>query len=255
VKRVPRTADNRPWSANSGYEGEKRLPPPELWARLVGENVITIPHTSTSPVMGTDFGHRPEPVEPVVEIYQGCRYSAEHAGAPDPRQTRDASPYGGKAQPAGYIWNALSKGFRYGFIASSDHSATHNSYTCVWAEDFSNAAILDALARRQCYAATDAIECRMHMGPHMMGSEFEADEVPPLEVDVLGTTQIDRVDVVKDNQVVYSRQPDPPSRRVSLRFQDLRVEPGVHYYYARVIQKNRAMAWISPIWVNVTAGR
>lgn len=255
VKRVPRTADNRPWSANQGYEGEERLPPPELWARLVGENVITIPHTSTSPVMGTDFAHAPAKMEPFVEIYQGCRYTTEHAGAPDPRQERDSSPYGGKAQPEGYIWNALSKGHRYGFLASSDHSATHNSYTCVWAEDFSNESILEALAKRQGYAATERIECRMHMGPHMMGSEFAADEVPPLEVDVVGTVDIDRIDVIKDNQIVYVRQPDEPTRRVSFRFQDVRPQPGVHYYYARVIQKDRNMAWLSPIWVTVGGGR
>ncbi len=255
VKRVPRTADNRPWSANSGYEGEQRVPPPELWTGLVGENVITIPHSSTSPVMGTDFAHPPAAMEPVVEIYQGCRYSAEHAGAPDPRATRDNKPYGGKAQPAGYIWNALSKGHRYGFIASSDHSATHNSYTCVWAKEFSNRAILEAIAKRQCYAATDRIQCRMQMGSHLMGSEFAAEEVPPLNVDVVGTADIDRVDVIRDNRVVYVRQPERPTRRVSFEFKDRQVEPGVHYYYARVIQKDRNMAWISPIWVDLRARR
>jgi len=254
VKRVPRTADNRPWSANQGYEGEQRLAPPELWTRLVGQNVITIPHTSTSPVMGTDFGHRPAPMEPVVEIYQGCRYTTEYAKAPDPRQERDNSEYGGRAQPEGYMWNALSKGYRYGFIASSDHVATHNSYTCVWAEDFSNESILKALAKRQCYAATEKIECRMNMGPHLMGSEFEADEVPPLEVDVAGVVEIDRVDVIKDNHIIYVGQPEKPSRRFSFQYQDMEVEPGVHYYYARVIQKDRNIAWISPIWVNVTGG-
>lgn len=255
VKRVPRTADNRPWSANQGYEGEQRVPPPELWTRLVGQNVITIPHTSTSPVMGTDFGHRPAPMEPVVEIYQGCRYTTEYANAPDPRQERDNSAYGGRAQPEGYMWNALSKGYRYGFIASSDHVATHNSYTCVWAEEFSNESILQALAKRQCYAATEKIECRMNMGSHLMGSEFDAEEVPPLEVEVVGVVDIDRVDVIKDNHIVYTGQPEKPTRRFSFQYQDMQVEPGVHYYYARVIQKDRNIAWISPIWVNVTAGR
>ena len=34
----------------------------------------------------------------------------------------------------GFIWDALAKGYRYGFIASSDHVATSSSFTCVWAE-------------------------------------------------------------------------------------------------------------------------
>ncbi|MHB8897470.1 MAG: hypothetical protein ACYC6Y_01845 [Thermoguttaceae bacterium] len=255
VRRVPRTRDNRPISANVSYEGEELIPPPEFWASLVGENVVTIPHTSSNPVMGTDFGYPPAGMEPVVEIYQGCRYTAEYAGAPDPRQDRDGEEYGGKTQLAGFLWNALGKGYRYGFIASSDHSATHNSYTCVWAEDFSNEAIQRAIAKRQCYAATDRIQCRMQMGGHLMGSEFQAAKVPPLEVEVTGTTDIDRIDVVKDNMVVFTRSPSPPSPTVRFEFHDAQATPGVHYYYARVIQKDRNMAWISPIWVDVAEER
>jgi hypothetical protein len=251
VRRVPRTQDNRPWDANTSYPGEQLIPPPEFWARLVGENAITIPHTSTSPVMGTDFAFAPGSIEPVIEIYQGCRYTGEYADAPDPRAKREGDKYGGATQSAGFIWNALAKGYRYGFIASSDHVATHNSYTCVWSDSFTNAAILDAMAKRRCYAATDRIECRMHMGPHLMGSEFTAANVPPLEVAVVGTTHIERVDVVKDNRVVYTHTPASPTTQVQFQFQDLQVEPGIHYYYARAIQTDRNMAWISPIWVEV----
>lgn len=255
VRRVPRTADNRPWDANTSYPGERLVPPPEFWARLVGENAITIPHTSTSPVMGTDFAYPPEPMEPVIEIYQGCRYSSEHADAPDPRAQRDGTKFGGAVQPAGYIWNALAKGYRYGFIASSDHLATHNSYTCVWAEAFTNQALFEALAQRRCYAATDKIACRMHMGPHCMGSQFTTTRVPPLEIEVIGTADIDRIDVIKDNRVVYCHQGGTPSRQAKFQFQDTQAEPGTHYYYARVIQRDRNLAWLSPIWVEVkTAG-
>jgi hypothetical protein len=201
--------------------------------------------------MGTDFAFAPDPMETVIEIYQGCRYSSEHAGAPDPRASRDGDRFGGALQPAGYIWNALAKGYRYGFIASSDHLATHNSYTCVWADAFSNQALFDALAQRRCYAATDKIECRMHMGPHGMGSQFATAQVPPLEIEISGTADIDRVDVIKDNRVVYCHQGGAPSRQAKFQFQDTQAEPGTHYYYARVIQRDRNMAWLSPIWVEV----
>jgi hypothetical protein len=251
VRRVPRTADNRPWDANTSYPGERLLSPPELWARLVGENAITIPHTSTSPVMGTDFAFAPEAMEPAIEIYQGCRYTAECPDAPDPRRQRDKEKFGGAVQPAGYIWEALAKGYRYGFLASSDHLATHNSYTCVWAEEFSNPSLFEAMSQRRCYAATDKIECRMSIGPHFMGSQFVAAQVPPLQVEVVGTAEIDRIDVIKDNQVVYSHRPDKPSLRTQFQFQDIQAAAGTHYYYARVIQQDRNMAWLSPIWVEV----
>ena len=251
IRRVPRTADNRPWDANTSYPGERLLSPPELWEQLLGENAVTIPHTSTSPVMGTDFAFAPEAMEPVIEIYQGCRYSSEYENAPDPRAQRDTDKYGGVMQSAGYIWNALAKGFRYGFIASSDHLATHNSYTCVWAESFTNESLLEAILQRRCYAATDRIDCRMQMGPHLMGSQFTAAQVPPLQIQVTGTTLLDRIDVIKDNRIVYCHQPEPPAREATFQFQDAQVEPGTHYYYARVIQRDRNMAWLSPIWVEV----
>ena len=57
--------------------------------------------------------------------------------------------------------------------------------------------------------------------------------------------------VIKDNQIVFVREPKTPTREVKFRFQDREVQPGVHYYYARVIQEDRNMAWVSPIWVNV----
>ena len=139
----------------------------------------------------------------------------------------------------------------YGFIASSDHLATHNSYTCVWAEAFTNQALFEAIAQRRCYAATDRIVCRMHMGPHMMGSQFAAATVPPLEIEVAGTAEVERIDVVKDNRVVYCHQPGTPSRQAAFQFQDTQAEPGTHYYYARVIQRDRNMAWLSPIWVQL----
>ena len=249
--RVARTADNRPWSANNGYEGEQRITPPQLWEKLIGQNVITIPHSSGSPIMGTNFGHRPSALEPVVEVYQGCRYSYEYINAPDPRPDRNNNAYGGAVREGGSIWDALAKGYRYGFIASSDHLATHNSYTCVWAEDGSPTAILKAISKRQCYAATDKIVCEVRMGEHPMGSEFTAARVPPMDVKVTGTTNIDRVDIIKDNRIVYTYFPNKPSANVAFRFQDMQAKPGLQYYYPRVIQKDRNMAWVSPIWVNV----
>ena len=44
-----------------------------------------------------------------------------------------------------------------------------------------------------------------------------------------------------------------PSRCAGFQFQDLQAEPGPHYY-ARVIQRDRDMAWLSPIWVEVKPG-
>jgi hypothetical protein len=84
-----------------------------------------------------------------------------------------------------------------------------------------------------------------------MGSEFATRDLPPLEVDVVGTADIERIDVVRDNRIVYSRSPETAARKLRFQFQDLQSEPGMHYYYARVIQTDRNMAWLSPIWVEL----
>ena len=84
-----------------------------------------------------------------------------------------------------------------------------------------------------------------------MGSEIASAVVPPLKVSIAGTADIERIDVIKDNRIIYSHSPQTPRRTVEFSYQDLQVTPGSHYYYARVIQKDRNMAWVTPIWVDV----
>ena len=75
---------------------------------------------------------------------------------------------------------------------------------------------------------------------------------PDPSYDLYTYVTVSRVDVIKDNMVVFSRSPSPSSQEVSFEFRDAQPDPGMHYYYARVIQKDRNMAWVSPIWVEVT---
>src|SRR5262249_13039808 len=84
---------------------------------------ISAPHASATR-MGTDWRNNDPEVEPIVEIYQGSRNSYEMPGAP-------RTPSGLLARdlrPAGFISNALAKGYRLAFISSSDHHSTHISY-------------------------------------------------------------------------------------------------------------------------------
>jgi len=80
--------------------------------------------------MGTDWRDNDGAVEPLVEIYQGDRVSAEYEGAP--KAAYGALPYTapGGFRPAGYVWNAWAKGYKLGVQASSDHLSTHLSYAC-----------------------------------------------------------------------------------------------------------------------------
>src|SRR5262249_37873664 len=155
----------------------------------------------------------------------------------------------GDYKPDGFVWNALAKGYRLGFQASSDHISTHVSYACVLAEDFSRRGILDAFRKRHCYAATDNIVLDVRLGDHLMGDDFTADRPPPLTIRALGTAPIHQVDVISNQTYVYTARPN--RRQADVRFLDADRTPGLRYYYVRVHQTDGQLAWASPIWLRL----
>ncbi len=223
-----------------------------LFAYLREHDAISIPHTSATG-MGTDWRDNDPEVEPLVEIYQGDRTSAEYEGAP--RAPTAEKPYGqqGGFEPAGFVWNAWAKGYKIGVQAASDHISTHISYAATIAEDFSAEGLLDAMKKRHSYAATDNIvldyRMRANGREYLQGDIAEVSGRFELVVNVIGTARIEQIDIIRDQTFLYNRQ--NLDQEVELTFVDSDVTPGEHYYYVRVIQKNREIAWSSPIWVTV----
>ncbi len=206
---------------------------------------ICASHTSATN-MGTDWRDNDPEVEPVVEIYQGRRQSYEHPGAPLTAKSPEDSE--GGYRPEGYVWNALEKGYRLGFESSSDHWSTHISYAVVLAEGRTRQAVLDALKKRHCYAANDNVILDVRCGDHIMGDEFVSAVPPKLEIKIIGTAPVARVDVIKDNRYVYTVE--PKKAEVSFTWADNAAQAGkTSYYYVRFIQENHITAWGSPMWV------
>jgi hypothetical protein len=227
-----------------------------LWDKLLGgkdrPDAFSIPHT-TATQMGTDWRYNNVKVERLVEMYQGNRDSYEYFGAPKAAVASDIVVGGyitsGSMREKGYIWNALAKGYKMGFIASSDHRATHNSYAAVYTPERSYGAIWDSLYGRRTYAATDNIIMDYQSGGYAMGDEYETDQAPKLEIGVIGTTKIAQLDIIKNNKIIYTVHPGVDE--LSLTYVDQAAEPGENYYYVRVIQEDDNMAWASPIWITV----
>lgn len=206
---------------------------------------ICASHTSATN-MGTDWRDNDPAVEPVVEIYQGHRQNYEEPNAP--MSATDASDSIGGYRAAGYVWNALAKGYRLGFQVSSDHVSTHLSYAVTLAESPTREAILDAFKKRHCYGATDNMILIARCGDHLMGDQFASDTPPTFKVTAVGTGPIARIAVVRDNEYVYSCEPN--RRQVEFTWRDLAPKSGQSsYYYFRVEQANGALAWASPMWV------
>ena len=219
-----------------------------LYESLHQTGGIAISHTSTSPFMGTDWRDNDPEVEPVVEIFQGHRVSNEHLGAPRAARSEEDKPMGG-FQEAGFLWNAYRKGYRLGTITSSDHISTHISYAMVYTTQPTREAIFDGFRKRHTYGATDIIILDYRIGDHFMGEEFSASALPPLRIRIMGTSRVATVEIIKNEEVIFTTSPD--QQKVELTYVDQDATPGSSYYYVRVIQDNRQIAWSSPIWVNL----
>jgi hypothetical protein len=220
-----------------------------VYAYLQETNGICTSHTSATN-QGTDWQGHNDRLEPFVEIFQGFHASYEAPGAP---KAPDASTreVHGPLKPEGFVSNALRKGYKLGFQASSDHVSGHVSYACVWAEELSRKGLMDAMRKRHTYGATDNLVLDMRMGTlGMMGDQVRTVK-PELDVVALGTGPIDRVDVLRDSEVVESVRPDKNPEEVRFHWEDpspIRRQ-GPVYYYVRVVQVDGQLAWASPIWV------
>jgi hypothetical protein len=223
----------------------------KLYDSLRLTNGICMSHTSATD-MGTDWRDNDPELEPVVEIYQGCRTSYEYEGAPKAATADDVAMQIGGWRPAGFVWNALGdpKYYRLGIIAASDHGSTHMSYAGCWTTEFSREAIFDSLKARHCFGATDNMIVMFSVGDHMMGEEFELPAAQPLQIRIIGTAPLTAVEIIKDNKIVHSMQPDQTPNEVRLQFLDTDAKPGTtSYYYVRAQQADEQVAWSSPVWV------
>ncbi len=223
-----------------------------LYAYLKERNGIAISHTSATG-MGTDWRDNDPEVEPLVEIFQGDRVSAEYEGAPLAANGENPSSQIGSLRPAGYVWNAWAKGYKLGVQAASDHLSTHISYACTIAEEFTRESMLDAMRQRHSYGATDNIILDYRLQTDSGEEYLQGDIVTvkgggfKLSVHVIGTTGIRAIDIVKNQEFVHHREKLPSE--TSFTFIDNQKQAGEDFYYVRVVQNNGALAWSSPIWV------
>ncbi len=240
VRTFPRVRENGKLSADDTKK---------LYEYLEKNDGICFSHTSGTN-MGTDWRDNDPEYEPVVEIYQGCRTSYEYEGGPRAATADKPETQVGGYRPLGFVWEALRKGYRLGFMASSDHGSTHISYCSVWATEFSRQGIFDALKARHCYGATSNIVLEYGMGEHIMGDIFEADDVQPMKVRIHGTAPIERIEVCRNEKFIYSIEPNKQDAEFTYVDTDP-IRGRESYYYIRMVQSDGQIAWSSPIWVTL----
>jgi hypothetical protein len=212
---------------------------------------IAFRHT-TATDQGTDWQDHDNTLEPLVEVYQGHRMAYEHEGGPRGATADKLYTQRSGYRPAGFIWNALAKGYRLGFEAASDHTSTHISYSCILTTGTSRQDLVDAMRKRHAYGATDNIVLDFRVEAD--GREYlQGDEIPAasrylLRVNVLGTGAIRRVAVIHNEAYAYEVTPND-QRKAEFTYMDAQPVTGENRYYVRVEQVDGNLAWSSPVWV------
>jgi hypothetical protein len=215
-------------------------------------NAIAFRHT-TATNQGTDWRDHNNELEPLVEIFQGHRVVYEHEGGPHGATAEKLYMQRSGYQPAGFVWNALAKGYRVGFEASSDHCSTHISYSCVISESSTREALIEAMRKHHTYGATDNIvldfRVKAEAREFLQGDEVDSTGHPyNLTVNVIGTGPIRRIDVIHNESYAYTQTPTGKSA-YQFAYVDPHPVKGENRYYVRVMQEDGALAWSSPVWV------
>jgi hypothetical protein len=237
VKVLPISPDENRGAANTG---------PILYPYLKQNRGICMLH-SLATDQGSDYRDNDPEVEPLVEIYQGYHANYEYEGAPRAESADYQVTTHGGYESAGFWWNALRKGYKLGTQSSSDHIATHTSYTMIWSPTPRRADLVESMRKRHAYGATDNIVVDYRAGDHMMGDVFDATSAPRMTVKVAGTSRLDKVEIIKDGKFVYETRPEGSTAEFS--YVDQNPEKRESWYYVRVIQADRQMAWSSPMWI------
>ncbi len=173
----------------------------DLRAYAIAQDGIMIPHH-----LGYATGHRGvnwdvfDPCcTPVVEVY------SEHGNA---EEDGGGYPYfnhsmGGRVT-ANTARAGLDRGFRFGFVASSDnHRGFPGAYgegvMGVWAQSLSRDAIMDAIRARRTIALTgDRISADISINGADMGQSIQAGRAVEVDVAVEGRSELDWVDILVD---------------------------------------------------------
>lgn len=167
---------------------------------------LMIPHHPANRLghRGSDLRLIDPDVSPVLEMYSewGC---AEHDRAPQPYKRHTE----GGRWTRHTLQHYLKEGHRIGVVASTDdHLGYPGGYreglAAVKVEELSREAIFDAIRNRRCYAVSgDRIELDFECNGQMMGQELAYTRDREFNIAVDGWDQVDRVELLKNNRVIY----------------------------------------------------
>jgi len=243
--------------------------PQELWAGLKDVRALTFAHHSAGDPIATDWSQEPPPeLEPVTEIVS-VHGSSEAADSPG-LTVRGALE-------GNYARDVLDRGYRLGFIGSSDGHDGHpglahlaspsGGVAAILSDEATREGIYEALLARRTYATNGPrIVVRASYAGWPIGAVIDAPaaaggEVGPiagvpertLVVRAVAPTEIARIDVISRQEaggvgaVVGEALCPEGERECSLTVVLPEFRSG-GYLYVRVVQTDGGAAWTSPFF-------
>ncbi len=132
-----------------------------------------------------------------------------------------------------FLREALERGYKVGFIAGSDdyklrlggaypgigdRRFVRGGLTAVYARGLTRVDVFEALKSRRCYGTTgERILLKVYADGHTMGEEYTTQAPPEISVKVIGTKELETVEVFRGLQKVYEYPPPSSSAKPSKR--------------------------------------
>jgi hypothetical protein len=178
---------------------------PDLYEALRKQQALAIPHHTAYRVgaRGKDWRFYDPFISPVMELYSQ-HGSSEAVEAPEFMAYNTSM---GPGASGGTFGDALARGLRVGVIGSNDGPGLPGRWgmgrAAVWASENSREPIWRSLLARRTYAVTgDRIRLDMRVGDTLMGGELAAHGTVDVDVDVVGSQAIDKIELIHNGGTV-----------------------------------------------------
>jgi hypothetical protein len=236
-------------------------PKEEVWAEVARYGGMIVPHHTGYGRHGMrmkDWEAFRWDRSPVVEIFSAHGNSEAY----------DADkPFIDKTEWA-FVQDALGRGLKLGFVGGSDYhqaftgsriqlgqfpaniNACHFQYRCgytaAWANRLDRETIYETMFGRRTYATSGGrMIIRFKINGEQMGGTSRGGS-RKIEAFAAGEGVLEKIEVVKNNEVIHVEEPDALWAGFELEDGAEREED---FYYLRVKQRDGELGWSSPIWV------
>jgi len=171
-----------------------------------------------------------------------------------------------------FAQQGLQRGYHLGFVGMSDthfgmpgydnwalHGRTpgvkrrnfsvQSPLTAFLIPELSREWVFHALRKRKVYATTGVrVWLDFRINGRIQGETIHLKKNPHLYIEILGTSPISRVDIIRGDKRLHSWE-KIGKRSVKLEWEDKEPIKGETYYYLRIFQEDFSLCWSSPIWV------